>query len=133
MNFSEKALSKAIESINGELAWKKDDIKLVLEEIMSAGHTVLGGEVWAVVNETNLSPVTKIVDGRIAVGLIPGRNGETGVYSWDTCERKKIWESQNRYKRKVINASLKAIECLKVESSVSPEFQNSIYYNLVWD
>jgi len=48
MKFTEKVLNTAIRALNGELAWKKDDVFQAIDELIENEVAILGGDVWAV-------------------------------------------------------------------------------------
>jgi hypothetical protein len=127
-------LSKAIVATNGELAWKRVDLALAIDELIKSGKEIFGGEIWAVMPIETDSSITKmrtsmqINDGRLALGLIPDKNGMDGVYNWD-CEPRGS-ESLVDYARKTKEKTFEMIDKMNPENDVSPEFAQLLYYNL---
>ena len=132
MKFTESLKRKAIESLNGELAWKKQDIFSAIDELIENGNAILGGDVWAVLTEFNRSEniLTRIEPHQIAVGLIKDKNNETNVFNWYTNRMEN--ESWTDYMNRTKEESIKAIEILNAEKTTKTKYRNSIFYNLVF-
>lgn len=129
MKFSDEIVSKAINSINNELAWKKEHVFQAIDELVNCNVAILGGDVWAVV-KNHASSLTKIDSGNIAVGIIKGKDGQDYVYNWHS--DKKSSESWKEYVLRTKNESIESINKMNAEQIVADEFKNSIYYNLVF-
>lgn len=134
---SKEILSKAVRAVNGELAWERDDLALAIDELIKSGEEVFGGEIWAVMPHgtdssiTNMRTVIQLDDGRLALGLIPDKNGIDAVYSWD-CDAKGS-ESVIDYAHKTQKRTFEMINKMDAENDVSPEFAGLLYYNLSWN
>lgn len=107
----------AFKAENGELAWKKKDIPVVLEQLIKLNLGLLGGEAWA------------IEDGAIW-GTLPMRNGGTGVFHWGI-DRKKN-EAWDDFVDRSVKESLRAISALDAEKEVVEKLKDSIYYTLCY-
>jgi hypothetical protein len=130
MKFSEKILNKAILSVYNELAWKKDDIFLAINELIENNIAILGGDVWGILKKQDIPILTRIQHERIAVGIIKGKDGHDYVYNWHS--EKRSAESWEEFVQRSKNESIRAITEMNAESTVADEFRNSIYYNLVF-
>ena len=127
MKFSDAILSKAIKSSNGgELAWKKEDVFSAIDEVTASGHAILGGDVRAIMKKDvrNLALI-QIDPANIAVGVIKGKDGKDYVFNWHS--DKKEEESWDEYVDRSKQETVKAINGMNAEESVSPELQDAIY------
>ena len=73
----------------------------------------------------------QIDDGRLALGLIPDKEGMDGVYAWG-CEARET-ESFGDYANKVKKSTFEIINKMNPENNVSPEYSDLLYYNLTWN
>lgn len=131
MKFSDKILERAIESLNGELAWKRNDVVQAINELTENKYAILGGDVWAVGgNDSPLPRLTQIDPEKIAVGIIKGKDGQDYVFNWYSNKgQNETWDDYvNRSKKETIDS----INNMNAEESVSKELSNSIFYNLVF-
>jgi hypothetical protein len=131
MKFTDKILNVAISSPYGELAWKKEYVFQAIDELVDNGYAILGGDLWAVVTkDLNLSTLTQIDSERIAVGIIKGKYGKDYIYNWYS--EKKTNESWDDYVVRTKIETIDSIEKMDAENTVAKEFENCIYYNLVF-
>jgi hypothetical protein len=131
MKFSKQLFKKAIVSVHDELAWKKEDVFQAIDELIDNNIALLGGDVWAVMKYDENTPILTWIDhNRIAVGIIKGKDGQDYVYNWSSDKRQK--ESWNEFVRRSKSESIEVINKLDVERTVSVEYADSIYYNLVF-
>ncbi|MFA7285607.1 MAG: hypothetical protein WC011_02050 [Candidatus Paceibacterota bacterium] len=132
MRFSNIILNKAIKSsADSNLAWKKEDIFSAIDEVTANGYAILGGDVWAIIKKSSSELVLTDVDPEnIAVGIIKGKDGKDDVFNWYS-DKKEV-ESWEEYVNRSKQETIEAIESMKAEESVSKEFQDAIYYNLVF-
>lgn len=131
MNFSDQLKSKAIESFQGELAWKKEDVAQAMVELAGNGYAILGGDVWVVVkNQSNVPRLASIDSENIAVGIIKGREGQDCVFSWNSDRRHG--EAWDEYVLRSKHESIEIINKVNVEETVAQEFHDLIFYNLVF-
>lgn len=130
MKFSEQILKKAVISVHDELAWKKEDVFQVIDELIE-DIAVLGGDVWVVMKDDTSTPIlTRIDKTRVAVGIIKGKDGKDNIFSW--AFEKGPNESWSEFVQRSKKASVDSINTMEVEKTVSVEFADSIYYNLVF-
>ena len=129
MIFADKILNVAISSPYGELAWKREYVFQAIDELVDNGYAILGGDVWAVVTK-ELTTLTQIDSERIAVGIIKGKDGKDYVFNWHS--EKKANESWEAYVVRTKMETIAAIEKMDAENTVAKEFENCIYYNLVY-
>ncbi|GAB3525991.1 hypothetical protein GCM10027443_00750 [Pontibacter brevis] len=131
MKFSDQLKSKAIDSFQGELAWKKEDVAQAINELTDNGYAILGGDVWAVVKkQNNVFSLTSIDPENIAVGIIKGRDGKDYVFNWHSDRRSN--EGWGDYVERSKNESMQIIDKMNAEETVAQELQDSIFYNLVF-
>jgi hypothetical protein len=129
--FSDDTTSKAIKSLSGELAWRKEDIFQAINELAENKCAILGGDVWAVVKENSkINSFTRIDSERIAIGIIKGKDGKDYVYSWHSDI--KMNESWEEYVLRSKAEAVNIINKMNAEEEVASDFENSIYYNLVF-
>lgn len=131
MNLSEQTIAKAIKSESGELAWKREYVFDVIDEILILGFSILGGEVWAIINDNKIEPpLVRINDTQIAVGIIKGKDGIDYVYSWSLQRSKnEDWED---YIKRTAQESKDLIIMFNAEEEVHEMYNTNIYYNLVF-
>ncbi len=131
MKFSDKILERAIESLNGELAWKRNDVVQAINELTESNYAILGGDVWAVVgNEPSLPRLTQIDSEKIVLGIIKGKDGQDYVFNW--CSNKEQNETWDEYVNRSKKETIDSIDRMNAEESVSKELSDSIFYNLVF-
>lgn len=131
MKFTEKVLNKAIRALNGELAWKKEDVFQAIDELIENEVAILGGDVWAIRNSSKeISPLIELEAENIAVGIIKAKDGESYVFNWHS--NKSVSEDWEEYVLKSKRETIDAINKMKTEETVAEEFTDSIYYNLVF-
>ena len=122
MTTSKELTDIAFRAQNGELAWKRNDIPFVIEELKKINIGVQHGEVWLI--EAN---------GRWT-GLIPKKkslikdNIETGIYHWEV--ENKIDERWDEYLNRSIAETLTAISALNPEDDIEESLKDRIFYNL---
>ena len=131
MEFTEKVLNTAIKALNGELAWKKENVFQAIDELIENKVAILGGDVWAVkMNNKEISPLIELEAEIIAVGIIKTKDGESYVFNWHS--NKSVSENWEEYVLKSRRETIDAINKMKTEDTVAEEFKDSIYYNLVF-
>jgi hypothetical protein len=131
MKFSDKILQRAIESLNGELAWKRNDVLRAINELTDNKYAILGGDVWAIVaNELSLTRLTQIDSEKIAVGIIKGKDGQDYVFNWYSNKGQN--ETWDEYVKRSKKETIDSIDKMNAEESVSEELSDSIFYNLVF-
>ena len=112
---SPEVTKNAYRARNGELAWKKEDIPVVLDELSKLHLAVLGGEIWG-------------IHGGKIWGMLPMKEGVPAVYSWSVeSEDNETWE---QYMERSIRESLAAINDSKMEEQVQDFLQDKLYFNL---
>ncbi len=111
---------EAFRADNGELAWKRENLPLVVEILSKKNQAILGGELWWIPQGT-----------RSWTGIIPdGGCGPDGVYHWET--KRLPEETWADFVRRC------AVECLATTQRwPSPEklesyLHGQILYNLDW-
>lgn len=112
---SAEVTKNAYRARNGELAWKKEDIPAVLNELPKLRIVVLGGEIWGV------------HEGKIW-GMLPMKVGVPAVYSWNVdSENSETWE---QYVERSIRESLEAVNDAKMEDLVQDFLRDKLHFNL---
>ena len=107
----------AYRAANGEYAWRREDLSAALHSIAGRGLAVLGGEVWAIIDDQVL-------------GLIPSAKDEPpGVWSWDTGPRGRQ-ESWPAYCARTAEESIRTVAEMNVEREARPDLRNSLYFNV---
>ena len=111
------AARKAYRAASGEYAWRREDLPAALRAIAAQRIAVLGGEVWAIVDDQIL-------------GSIPSVRAEPpGVWSWDTSPRDQQ-ESWATYCDRIAEDSIKRVAEMEVEQEAHPDVRNSLYFNV---
>jgi len=104
-----------------ELAWRRHDLPEALAAIAACGYTILGGEVWWAREPTN---------GYI--GLIPYRDGGTGVWHWETLPRDERSETWQQYCDRTVEESLSAVANLDVEAYAAEDVVPGLWFNVTY-
>jgi hypothetical protein len=115
----EEITASAFTAANGEYAWPRTQIVEAFRIIVETEQAILGGEVWA-------------VKGGKIWGAIPDATGEiSGVWHWETLPH-NAQESWVDYCRRTGEESIRAVEDMRVEDDVSPEFQEHLFFNVTY-
>lgn len=131
MEFSDKILERAIESFNGELAWRRNDVIHAIKELIENNYAILGGDVWSVVGcESSLPKLTQIDSEKIGVGIIKGKEGQDYVFNWYSV--KEQTESWDEYVIRSKKETIDSINQMNAEEYVQKELIDTIFYNLVY-
>jgi hypothetical protein len=110
-------VSKAFVASNGELAWRREDIKNVVTAIRDSGRAILGGEVWLITGEQSWN------------GLIPRRDGGSpAVWHWETGTHSSN-ESWRKYCERTCSESLKALQVMNVDNETPTELIAKLRFN----
>ncbi|CAG1008636.1 hypothetical protein ANAEL_03699 [Anaerolineales bacterium] len=134
-----------------EYAWQKKDLQQVFDYCTEAAIAILGGEAWVVRRvedcgpdeptepRHNLDPQRRnkgSVLGRSAshviYGILPFRDGQTGVFSWN-CQPRQNDQSWQEYAGVTVADTARIIEKSALESEVIEEHSAHVYYNLVFE
>lgn len=114
----ESIKGKAFCAPNGEVAWKKADLNFVFSELAKAGFANLGTELW-VVEEDRI------------IGLIPMKDGGTGVCGWDTASKGET-EGWMDYVRRTESISKDIVANDTYENDIAPEVAEKVFYNVTF-
>ncbi|GAB5419131.1 MAG: hypothetical protein Crog4KO_06390 [Crocinitomicaceae bacterium] len=132
MQFSKDTLKNSIQSTCGEYAWRKNDVRMAINDLVENDCAILGGDVWFLkkVHESSEAPMTQIPQEEIAIGIIKCKDGTTTVFNWYSNKRQK--ENWNEYVRRSTTETENAIKRMRTESHVKDEDRDKVYYNLVY-
>jgi hypothetical protein len=109
---------RAFRSANGEFGWSRADALVAISVLATAGHAILGGELWWV--PEGASEWT---------GLIPQRHGPDAVYPWET--ERVSGEPWSGYVERCAADSIGAVNSWPGDE-LQPQLGGRILYNLTW-
>ncbi len=116
--FPDSVAALAFRSSSGELAWRREDLPVVLDAIVASRHAVLGGEVWVV------------RDDGAWEGLVPDRRGgPPGVWHWTTAPRAPN-ETWLEYCRRTAAESARTVAAMQVDDEAAEDVRNRLRFNL---
>ena len=111
-------LQPAFRANNGEFAWAREQIPLVVDILRRRSLAILGGELWWVRN------------GIPGWDLIPQRKGPPAVYPWETTRRVgELWTS---FVERCATDTLAAVARYPASEDLPPDLEGRILYNLTW-
>jgi hypothetical protein len=137
--------------MGSEYAWQKKDLGPVFNYCAKALIAIAGGEAWVVRRLEDCQPdeptepihnldphrsqkgsVMARTLGHVIYGIMPLRNGQSAVFSWDNRPREydQPWQ---KHVSATIHETIDAIERGKLEADVVPEYAPYIYYNLIFE
>lgn len=134
-----------------EYAWQKKDLQQVLDYCIEAAIAILGGEAWVVRRIEDCGPdeptefqhnldsqrrskgsVLARSASHVVYGILPFRDGQMGVFHWDSRPRQTDQPWQEYVGATVANTA-RMIENGMLESEVIEEYSAHVYYNLVFE
>lgn len=109
----------AFRTDDDEFGWTRAQIPAVLSFLRVRGIGILGGELWFVPDRS-----------RDCIGPIPQRNGQPGVYVWET--EPKSGEPWSSFVERSASDAFAAAERWPIPSDLPPDLLGRIFYNLTW-
>ena len=130
MSLPNYLIEKAIQSESGHLAWKREDIFIVIDELIKNDYAILGGDVWAIQTNKDSLHNKKLVYSQISVGIIKGIDNNEMVFNWYS-NRLENEQWKDFIKRSGQNSKDYIIKA-NVENLVHEMYHQNIAYNLVY-
>jgi len=136
----------AFRTSSGEYAWRKQDLRRVLDYCLTSSIAILGGEAWIVRRledcgpddptefRHNLDPqrrekghVLARTRSHVVYGSLLFRDGRHEMFTWDLSGGSASWRE---YVERTVNETREIIESSNLEADVIPEYAPYVHYNL---